>query len=220
MSNVPNLPKKRGCFFYGCLTMIILTLLGGVLGYVGYRVFKSSTQNFVANYTDTQPALLEEEEVSPAQLAALKLRLAAFNEALKQQTFAQELVLTASDINAMIADNSNLKGKLFVMIEGDRIKGKLSLPLDNIGPLQLKNRYLNGTASFKAVLTNDVLVVTIDDVQVKGQPLPSIFLAALKGKNLAQDAMRDPQDAEKLRKFESLQIRDGKVILKNKMKQP
>ena len=220
MSNVPNLPKKRGCFFYGCLTMTILALLGGVLGYVGYRVFKSSTQKFITVYTDTQPVLLEYEEVSPAQLAALKWRLTAFDEALKQQTFAQELVLTASDINALIADNSKLKGKLFVMIEGDRIKGKVSLPLDNIGPLHLKNRYLNGMASFKTVLMNDVLVVTMDDVQVKGQPLPAILLAALKGKNLAQDALRDPQVAEKIRKFESLQIKDGKVILKNKMKQP
>ena len=148
--------------------------------------------------------------------------MAAFGEALESQKTARQLVLSANDINALLANEPayrEFKGKFLVMSDDDRIKGKLSLPLQNIWRLKLKGRYLNGEAGFKISLENGVLIVTLDRVDVKGKPLPGPFLAELKKKNLAQDFLRDPKQAERIQKFDSIQIKDGTVILKNKIKE-
>ena len=55
-----------------------------------------------------------------------------------------ELVLNATDLNVLIGENPDLKGKLFVEFDDDQVKGKVSMPLPDIGPLKLKGRYLNG----------------------------------------------------------------------------
>ena len=211
-------PKKRGCFFYGCLSSIIFSLVVVLLGYLGFRYVRDR----VLEYTETKPALIEVAEVTPAQFDALQKRLAAFTDGLKDQKVAQELRLSAGDLNALIANEPSLKelkGKLFVMIDGDRIQGKVSWPLDNFGPLKLKGRFLNGVATFKASLENGQLQVMIDDLEVNGKSLPAQLRAKLKNQNLAQDAQRDPKTAEAIQKFESIQVKDGAVILRNKVKE-
>ncbi len=41
----------------------------------------------------------------------------------------------------------------------------------------------------------------------------------IRQQNLAKDAYKDPKNAEMLRKIESLEIKDGKIILKVRAKQ-
>jgi len=210
-------PKKRGCFFYGCVSFIVLSLLVVLLGYLGVRYVIRVTHE----YTDNKPVLVESMEVSPAQLQALRTRIAEFKAVLDDQKTSQELALSAEDINALIAsepDLKDLKNKLFVIIDGDHIKGKVSIPLDNFGPLRLKGRYLNGVATFKASLENGALMVALDDLEVKGKPLPARILAQFKNQNLAQNAQRDPATAQAIQKFESIRVKDGSIILKNKTK--
>src|SRR5882724_2413593 len=176
MNNEQTPPKKRGCFFYGCLSLIVLSLVLVLVGYLGYRHVITW---LVAEYTDSKPEIIESVEVSPAQLQALQKRVADFKAALDDQKVSQELRLTAEDINALIANDpgeKQFKNKLFVMIDGDRITGKLSWPLDKVWPSKLKGRFLNGVATFKPSLEHGVLLVTLEDLQVKGKPLPAQML--------------------------------------------
>jgi len=186
-----------------------------LIGYLGYRHLISWV---VAEYTDTKPVLIESVEVSPAQLQALQKRVADFKAAL-DQTVSQELRLTAEDINALIANDpgeKQLKNKLFVMIDGDRVTGKVSWPLDKVWPSKLKGRYLNGVATFKPSLENGVLLVTLEDLQVKGKPLPAQMLAQFKKQNLAEDIQKDAQTAQTIQKFESIRVTNGAVVLKSR----
>jgi len=217
-----NPPRKRGCFFYGCLTLLLVVLLAGALGFVFYRYATNAVNRLVNEYTDTAPAKIEKVEISPAELAALNQRVASFAAALQNQQAGQELVLSADDINALIATDSNfkdLKDKLFVIIDGDRLKGKISLPLDNIGPLKLRGRYLNGLAGFNVSLEGTNLSVRIDTVEVKGKPLPAPVLSEFQKQNFARDLQRDPETARTLQKFDRIQVRDGTLVLKNRVKQ-
>jgi hypothetical protein len=164
--------------------------------------------------------VLEKADLPAAELKSLQDRVAAFGEALESQKSSQELVLSATDINALIAQDPNFKeakDKLFVIIDDDRIKGKVSWPLQDIGPLKLQGRYLNGEATFKVSLQDGVLGVFLDGMVVKGKPLPPALLSHFKVTNLAEGAQRDPQAAAKLQKFDSIKIENGKVILKNKV---
>lgn len=217
MNSDQNPPKKRGCFFYGCLSMIVLSLVAVLLIYLGFRYLGRVAEEF----TDSKPALIETVEVSPARLEALQKRLAAFKEVLDAQKVSEELSLSAEDLNSLIANEPGLKelrNRVFVSIEGDWIKGKVSIPLDKFPLFRLKGRYLNGTATFKASLENGHLLVMLDTLEVNGKPLPAQFLSQLRKQNLAQDVQQDPKTAQAIQKFETIRIQDGSVIVKNKVK--
>jgi hypothetical protein len=215
-------PVKRGCFFYGCISSIVLVLLMGLGGYLGVRYFIKTTDRLISEYTDTMPMMLEKVEVSADHLKEVQQRVATFKEALDKQSSAQELALSAEDINTLIAGDPAFRewrDKLFVHIEGDRIQGQLSLPLEEIGWKKLKGRYLNGTATFKCSLEKGALKVVLDDVAVKGKPLPATLRAVLLNRNLVEDARNNPKNANAVQQFDTIKVEGGKLIFKNKVKE-
>ena len=207
---------RRGCLFYGCLSVTVVGFLFLVLA--GFTVYwgKRATERWIRDYTDTTPAIIEKVTLPRDQMEALQRRLNSFKEALDAGQTATELVLTAEEINALLNENKDLSGRLFVRINDDRVTGEVSIPLPDFGPFKLKGRYLNGTATFKVALANGSLDVRIDNAQVKSKPLPLVLTRELKKQNLARDFQSDPQVATNVAKFDSIQIREGKVILRSK----
>ena len=70
-------------------------------------------------------------------------------------TAIEPLVLTSDDLNALIEENPELKGRIYVKVEGDEVKGRVSFPLDKLNchcRWPFKGRYLNGEADLKASL--------------------------------------------------------------------
>jgi len=219
MSDPTQTPKRRGCLFYGCVSMVVLLFIGVVLAVVVALNLPKFLTQIALPYTDTAPVQLERVEVSSAELKALQQRVAAFQEALQGQKTSQELILTAHEINALISNDPNLKelrDKLLVSIEGDAIRGKVSWPLPDWGPFRLKGRYLNGDVAFRVSLQDGRLGVFLDDIQVKGQPLPKPLLSQFKTENLAEGIQRDPKNAAEIQKFDTIKIENGKLILRNK----
>lgn len=227
MSNGTNPPKKRGCLFYGCLTLTILAVLMVVMGLVGFFVVRSMYNKALNEYTSTTPQAIESVTYTPEERDALEARLKRFQEALDQVKAGEELVLSAKDLNILIAEKPNvneLKGRLFVMIEDDRIKGKVSIPLRDIGWFKLRGRYLNGLAAFRVALEGGKLDVRLEEVEVNGKPLQNSRLLGpmvteMKKKNLAEDYQRDARQSDNIRKFDTIQIKDGNVVLKTKGQQ-
>ena len=78
-------------------------------------------------------------------------------------------MLTSDDLNALIEENPEFKGMVYVKVEGDEVKGQVSIPLDKLDFGMVRGRYLNGEADFKASLSDGVLIVTIESVEVNGQ---------------------------------------------------
>jgi hypothetical protein len=216
----PPLPKqKRGCWFYGCVTLVILGVIGGVGLYFSARYVIKSASGLAEHYTSTTPAPIETVSISQTDLKSLQERIASFAQAMDNQKGSREIVLTAFDINAMIQNDPSYrdaKGKLFVMLDGEQVKANISMPLDDIGPLKLKGRYLNGTAAVTVSLENGVLNVRLKDVDVGGKPLPTAIMTAFKDINFAQNLEKDPNASQALRKLESIVVRDNKVFLRAK----
>jgi hypothetical protein len=210
----PDLPKQRGCFFYGCLIAsimaVLFAILLGVIAFFGIRAFNQ----LIDQYTSTVPRDLPKVEMAPEQVKTLKDRVEAFRKAVEDGTTNEPLVLTGDDLNALIAENPDLKGVIYVKVEGNEVKGQVSLPLDKLNFSMVRGRYLNGEADFKASLADGVLIVTIEALEINGQKLPDQFLTELRKQNLAKDAYKDEKTAEMIRKLESLEIKDGKIILK------
>jgi hypothetical protein len=219
--------KQRGCFFYGCLTALLLTVLFCVSAFF---VARYALNRFIAvaeQYTETTPMTLPKVELSAADYDQLDKRITAFRDALNAPEAVAPLVLSGEEINALIAKNpgwKDLKGKLYVTIDQDRIKGQVSIPLADVagripGLSRLKGRYLNGSAAFNVSLANGALAVTLKSLEAKGQSPPPQVMTQLQAVNFAQNAAQNPKTAEMIGKLESIEVKDGKITLKVKAKE-
>src|SRR5437868_3129093 len=192
MANDTNPPKKRGCLFYGCLSLTIVSVILILMLCVGLYIAKRTLTKLKDEFTDSAPQTIETVTYPQTERSALQSRLDSFKAAVDKKDPNAELILTASDLNVLIGENPDLKGKLFVELEDDQVKGKVSIPLSDIGPIKLNGRYLNGAASLRVALEDSRLTVRLNSLEVRGKPLPGTFLSELKKKNLAEDVTHDP----------------------------
>jgi hypothetical protein len=211
-------PRQRGCFFYGCVFASVLAVLMiialAVLVFVSMRFFSG----LVEQWTSPVPAELPKVQVSEEERKSVRERVDAFSKALEGGTAVDPLVLNSDDLNALIEESPLFKGNVFARVEGDKLKAQISMPLDRVVIGMLKGRYLNGEAELKASLRDGILVVTLETLEVNGKRPPENFLAGLRQQNLAKDAHDNPKIAEIIRQLESLEIKDGTIILKPRIR--
>ncbi len=217
--NEPTPPKqRRGCFFYGCLSGIVCLVAILVAFLLGLYQLKRML-NF---YTDTHPVALPSVQMPAAELEQLKQRIENFQDAVRTGRPTQPLSLSSDELNAMIESDPNLarvKGKLYVTIEGDRLKGQLSLPMDELGLPIFRGRYLNGTGIFAIGLHKGDLLVTPDALVVKGKPLPGVYMDKIRSQNLAASLTSNPRTSVALNPLQDIHVSEGKLILVPKVEQ-
>jgi len=216
VSNQSN-PKRRGCLFYGCIVSLVLLVLlliaAGTATFFGYR----AVENFAVQYTDTTPMPLPKAQMPPAEIERLQKRFDTFSAGVKAGKSVPPLVLTGSEINALINNSpgmAQVRDRVHFAIEGDLVKGQVSIPLDNFWMPGLKGRCLNGAGVFKVSLENGVLNVRAESLEVKGAPLPEKFMAELRKINLAEEVANNADVAAAIQKLETLQVKDGVVTIK------
>src|SRR5689334_15496899 len=104
MNNIPEptQPKRRGCFFYGCITVLILALLVGIVAFFAVRFGLRKANAFIGEYADTHAVALPTNELSTAQSAALEKRWTAFQDALSAHSNVPPITLTGPELNALL----------------------------------------------------------------------------------------------------------------------
>lgn len=220
---LPQVEKKSrksrgGCFLYGCLFSILGVLLLGIAVAVGgYYFLKGQATQF----TEPDPISMPEVNLSAEEITQIATRFKEFQELVlvgteEESSELVELVLTAEELNAMIEQNPDLKGRVHIAIDEDQLVGQVSIPTDFI-PL-LKGRYFNATATFDVSLEEGLLSINLADATVKGAPVPEQYLAALRNENLVKEMNDDPKSSEVIRRLESLEIKEGKIRLLAKPK--
>jgi hypothetical protein len=209
----PPAKQPRGCFFYGCMTAVVLGVFGliAVVG-VSYVVYQK-VNKAIQDYTSTEPVPIPVVPLPDDQRKALDDRWQAFKTAVDKGEEA-EIVLTADDINALIAEKPELKGKIHVSIKEDKVNGQVSIPLDNFGIPMTKGRFLNGTTELSVSIDYGHLDVRMKSLEINGKSPPPEVMASLGKENLAKDVKLDKENDEKLRQIESLEVKDGKIYLK------
>ena len=201
-------PKKRGCFFWGCL----ITGICGLTVVVILGVLAVKVRNAVTSLTDSEAKPVPVAEVSAGVAGEVRARAEAMVKALEQKT-AGDFRFTAQDLNALIAtvpEARELRGKALFTMEGDCLSVQASLPLEKIPGMS--GRYLNDA---KLVLelscTDGKLVVHAREITVKGKPLPPSLRTPLQRVNLAEQFYSDPKAAAVLKQLEALEVRDGQL---------
>ena len=90
--------------------------------------------------SSTRPRLLvisPRSTCPPTERESVKKRVEEFRKAVKQGKAVEPLVLTGDDLNVLIDEEpelAQLKGKVYLRIEGDELKGQISLPLEEVQP--------------------------------------------------------------------------------------
>ena len=225
MTDQPQPRPRKGCLFYGCLTLVIIFLaiiVGGGLGvYVAYK----KVQGLVAQYSASTPMELPEAGFTRIDREALEERLRVFARGLAAGTSESPLVLTGKDLNVLmtLADDSEaLSEHIRFKVEENQIKGMLSLKLDELGvpllntrfiqPLA-RDRYLNGEATFKVSLDEGVVSVSLADLLVGGRPVPDKYLSGLRQRNLAERVNQDANVTQAMEKVQAIEIRGETVSI-------
>jgi hypothetical protein len=212
MNGQPPVKKPRGCFFYGCISAIALMMLmlGGLfLGYLSFR-------KMLLYYTDTKPLPLPVVQMSPDDIKKLHERLDNFDKALKEHRATPPLELSGDDLNALIATSPGGQvwtGRVYVSIEGERITGQISVPMEKLRLGIFRGRFLNGSATFKVGLTNGFLHVTIPEITVKGHSLPSVYMEQIRQIDWAQGATDDANTKSEVERYEEIKVENGKLII-------
>ena len=218
MTDPGRAKARRGCLFYGCLSgtaCLLIILIAFLLGL--YQLKKML--NF---YTDSRPLPLPTVQMSEGEKEQLRQRSESFQDAVRSGRPTPPLSLSPDEINAFIQTDPNLarvKGKIYVSIEGDRLKGQMSFPLDDLGLRIFRGRYLNGTGIFAVGIQNGMLIVTPESLEVKGKPLPAVYMDKLRSQNLAQGINQNSRASVGLNRLQEIHVSDGKLVIVPKVEQ-
>jgi hypothetical protein len=223
-------PQKRGmgCFGKGCLILIVLAILVVVVG--GGGTFWSVRHVYLSD----KPAPIPEPSAPPGTGAAavtpggtstatpsersiaVRERLDTMKQAARAHE-PNEVILTAADINALIAANRKSSGMASVGINGNVAQVLISIPLERLDvPFRdtfgLGDRYLNATVTIVAPPGTNANNVQLREVTINGHSFPSNLLdwqllgvgRSLRGYVIKYANQYGVTDGE---------ISDGKVIL-------
>ena len=198
---------SRGCF-YCCLSSFFVILVLAVGGlFAGYWFVTGQ----VVKYTADTPADIPVVEFSEEEVEEIQARIDTFKESIEEGDQPEDLVLTAEEINALIAKDDDLRGRVYVSIADDQVSGQVSIPTDAIPGGG--GRYFNASASFNVALENGVLIVTLAAAEVNDEEVPQEIIDAMSQENLAKDLYKNPEVAELISKFESLTVQEDVIIL-------
>jgi hypothetical protein len=200
-------PKRRGCFFWGCLSVLLLLVAMLVLVVVLFFVARD-------RLTSPNPQPVPVYQSKPGQYEEVNARLKKFDAAAQADRPAQ-LELTADDLNTLLTNDPQLKkfaGKAFVRIEGQQVSLDLSIPLDELPVPFLHGRWLNGALSVEPSLRDGRLVLVPKRLIVNGEAISEEHLARIKPLEfIPKDTDKDLN--ELLKKAKSLEVKDGKIVV-------
>lgn len=209
----PPQKKGRGCFFWGCISALIVGGLGLLLfvavGVFAYFQFNKLVQEYTADAPEPVPVVNLPED----QQKAIYERWDAFRKSLDDGKDA-EIVLNSDEINTLIDRESELKGKVYAKLDGDKVGAKVSYPLGETKIPGLGGRFLNGDASFTVSLDEKGnLDVRLQEFEVKGKKMSPQVKAQIAGNNLAEQYISNPKNREFISKFRKVEIKDSKVYI-------
>ncbi len=205
----PPPQRGMGCFGKGCLILFcfLLLLAAAFVGgsFLAVRYLRSSY--FVSNSVQLPSVNATPEEQQMAQT-----KWNEFERAARAHTPAR-IELTASEINALIASEPDLRGKAYVAIDADTARLQASVPLEFIS--WLHGRYMNAECSVQSDVQGDVANLRIFNVIVNGKPVGEDVLD-YRGPWSFRYYVSQWTNRSGLKTF---QIKDGRVILESQKKE-
>ncbi len=96
------------------------------------------------------------------------------------------IALSERELNAMLANNTDLAQRLAIDLSDDLASGKLLIPLDPDFPI-MGGKTLKISAGLELAYANQRPIVVLKGVSVMGVPLPSAWLGGMKNVDLVSE---------------------------------
>ena len=199
-------PNQRGlgCFAKGCLILLVF----GILLCLSFIAGTYYASRFVrADYLSGAHERLPISQASVDEEQAIRGRWDAFEKAARAHQPAR-IELTADDINALIASDSQLRGDAYVTIDGNTAQLKVSIPI--VRNWWVKGHYINASCSIQSASSGKPEDARITSIIVNGRPVGEEFLSWQYGAWSFKRYVDKWTGETNLKTFE---IADGKVIL-------
>jgi hypothetical protein len=211
-------PKPMGCFAKGCL---ILSVFGVVLAiacaagiYWGFQHHSAVVRGMYwltkTHAITNAPAPIPLHETSDARSQAVVEHWRDFETSVRAGQPA-EIELSADEINDLIASNRDIRGKMFVSIEGDHLRLQLSIPLGEIAGRS--GYYFNGDVAIQSHGREQLVKPSLSGITINNQQLPADVPDWKYRSRRLRDYLEESENPWSATTFE---IRDGKVILRSR----
>jgi len=180
-----------GCSL-GCLVSVVIT---AVVGYFVFTGIKNKVADAAASYTSELPVAIMEPTTSEAEVNDAIGRFDRFSAAMSAGKAPEPLVLSESDINALLFKHPLFKaaaGKGIVSITGNKLTSKISLNLDDMNipvpfiAAAVKGRYFNGEATLSLGMTAGRPGLYIEELRFNGASLPREIMEGFRQENLME----------------------------------
>jgi hypothetical protein len=213
-------PPRRGlgCFGRGCLILVVLAIVLAIACLAGmYWGFQRHSAILHGIYWLTKaqaiaqkPVPIPEFTASDAQIQSVHERCEDFEQKARAGQPA-ELELTPDDINTLIATNPDMRGKIFVSIDGDRLRCQTSMPLGEL--MGRSGYYFNGEVMVELKSAESLENPQLNRIVVNGEPVPHDLLNWKYRSKRLRDYLADYRSESGVGMIE---IRDGKLILRSR----
>jgi hypothetical protein len=204
--------RRRGCLFFVLVAGAISVVMLAFGAYFGLRY----AHQLVNRLTDAQAAVLPTVQLPETRMFQLHDKVDTFRDAVRDGEVTAPLELSAEELNALIGSDPAfkvLKNHLFVMIEGSQLSAQISFRAEDLGLMRLQGRYVNATGNFHVAMKTNELWITAQSLAVRGEPIPRNIMREVAAENLAERFNDDPRAAAGLKKIDSIEVKDGKLVI-------
>jgi hypothetical protein len=209
-------PRERtemGCFGKGCSILagfIIFLIIAGAIGlYFGFKTHSAVLRSvFWAKKTHVlsqEPSPLPQFETTEENVSTAKQKWESFENTRDQPSHIE---LTADDLNNLIANNRHARGKVFVEIEGNRLRIQTSVPLGEY--VHGGRYYLNGDIVIQSDGPQSLESPRLSNNTINNEPIPT---DVLDWKYRSRPLREYLGEYRTTYGDGTMEIRDGKVII-------
>jgi hypothetical protein len=214
----PPRRKGLGCFARGCLILLIFAIVLAIACFAGmYWGLHRHSALFYGSYWLAKTRSIAEAPTSVPEFNASDQQIQRVQE--RWQDFEQktragqpaEIELSADDINALIATSDDVRGKVFVSIDGNQLRLEASLPIG--GVLGKPGYYFNGDVIIELNGAQALDNPQINRITINGEQVPSDFLNWKYRSRQLREYLAEQRNAYDVG---TIEVREGKVILRSR----
>jgi hypothetical protein len=213
-------PPRRGfgCVGRSCLILLVFVIVLVIACFAGvYWGLHRHSALFYGNYWLAKthsiaeaPTPVPEFNGSDQQIQRVRERWQDFEQKARAGQ-AAEIELIPDDINALIATSDELRGKVFVLIEGNQLRLQTSLPIGEF--LGRSGHYFNGNVLIDVEGAQSPDNPQFSRLTINGEQVPTDFLNWKYRSRQLREYLSDERNAYDIGTFE---VRDGRVILRSR----
>ena len=207
-------PKNNGWRTFGIVAItIVLTL---VLGYWVFTAYLFPTSFNPVELSKKEQKQLDKKLDSIRGIAEANDAKTLKPEAYSEDGASREIHFTEKELNAILANNTDLASKLAIDLSDNLASVKLLIKLDPDFPV-LGGKTLKVSAGVELLLRKGKPRAALKGVSVWGVPIPNAWLGNMKNTDLFEEFGESGGFWEVLNEgIESIEVKEGKLQIKLK----